>query len=397
MLKKFINSTNNKGDGKMNSKNSLLRLGFAALMLCLLAATFITGCGGENPTGSSAASQQQDSSTPATNSNLPSQASGTAEIRGAIIDSSTGTTVNSTAADFSISATLIGTDKVFTAKATENKAFALRNLFQGFYLVKITDASGLFGSRTEVIDLTGTDLLKFDFSVVPVTLPSNPVSASFFGSIRDALNSTPIMAAVITVTNKATNQSYQSSTLVNGQFSLINLPEGQFQLNIQKNGFASSTIELRIGTDIWFGIQKITSVKAFVDGDNVTRNGYDLGSINLAQEWTNTGAFQGILYDPSIPVKTPLKNATLLLWYDKDPNDESRPEIVFQWLETNSLGYFSMKNLPPGYYRITKLGDTATPEYNLDNEIIGYLFTREVTPWYLIEAGKVSIVAVQEE
>ena len=397
MLKKFNNSKNDKGDGKMNSKNSLLRMWIAATILCLFAAVLITGCGGENPTGSTTTSQQSDSSTPATNSNLPSQASGTATIQGAIIDSSTGTTVNSTAADFSISATLIGTDKVFTAKATENKAFALRNLFQGFYLIKITDATGLFGSRTEVIDLTGTSLLKFDFSVVPITLPANPVSANFFGTIRDALNNTPIMAAVITVTNRATNQSYQSSTLVNGQFSLINLPEGEFLLTIQKNGFASSTIKLSVGQEIWFGIQKITVSKPFTDGDNVSRTGYDLGSISLAQEWQNTGAFQGILYDPSLAVKTTLVNQTLLLWYDKDPRDEFPPEIAFRWLETNSLGYFSMKNLPPGSYLITKLGDTATPIFNPDSEIIGYSFNTSVTAWYAVEGGKVTIVAVQEE
>lgn len=398
MLKKFINSTNDKGDGKMNSKNSLLRLGIIASMLCLITATFITGCGGSNPTGATADTAASPSST-ATSSNLPAQATGTVTIQGSIIDTSTGTSVNNTTAKLIVSAKLIGTDRTTSVAATDNKAYSIRNLFQGFYLVTISDSAGIYETRSEIVDLTNATTQRFDFSLLPNVIAVAPSSVNFFGKIIDSLNKTPVMAAVLTITNKDTKQSYQASTLVNGEFSFIGISSGTYSILVEKNGFVQTTVEIRLADEIWFGSKKITAADfaSFVDGGNVTRQGYNLGTVSVAQLWTQTGAFQGILYDPSLAVKTAMSNSTLVLWHDSNPRDQFAPEVMFRWLETNSIGYFSMKNLPAGYYLITRLLDTPSPVFNTSGDIIGYTFATGVTSWHQVVPGAVTLIPVQEE
>jgi len=398
MLKKFNNSKNDKGDGKMNSKNSILRLGIAAMMLCLMVATFITGCGGENPTGAATGSTNNSSST-AASSNLPTQATGTVTIQGSILDTSTGTSVDNKNAKLTVSAKLIGTDRITSVSADENKAYSIRNLFQGFYLITISDATGIYETRSEIVDLTNTTTQRFDFSLLPKIIVAAPSSVNFFGKIIDSLNKTPVMAAVLTITNKDTKQSYQASTLVNGEFSFIGISSGTYSIKVEKNGFVETTVELRLADEIWFGNKKITAADfaGFDDGDNVRRQGYNLGTVSIAQLWTQTGAFQGILYDPLLAVKTPFTNSTLVLWYDSNPRDQYAPEVMFRWLETNSLGYFSMKNLPAGYYLITRLLDTPTAISNPSGDIIGYSFATGVTSWHQVVPGAVTLIPVQEE
>ena len=395
MLKKFNNSKNDKGDGKMNSKNSLLRLGIAAMMLCLLAATFITGCGGENPTGAAASSTNNSSST-AASSNLPTQATGTVTIRGSILDTSTGTFVDNKNAKLTVSAKFIGPDRITSVAATDNRAYSI-TLIQGFYLITISDAAGIYETRSEIVDLTNATTQRFDFSLLPKVISVAPSSVNFFGKIIDSLNKTPVMAAVLTITNKDTKQSYQASTLVNGEFSFIGISSGTYSIKVEKNGFVETTVELRLADEIWFGNKKIAAKDDFKDGDAVTREGYNLGSVSIAQLWTQTGAFQGILYDPLLAVKTPFTNSTLVLWFDSNPRDQYAPEVMFRWLETNSSGYFSMKNLPAGYYLITRLLDTPTAVSNPSGDIIGYSFATGVTSWHQVVPGAVTLIPVQEE
>jgi len=98
-----------------------------------------------------------------------------------------------------------------------------------------------------------------------------------------------------------------------------------------------------------------------------------------------------------LAVKTPFTNSTLVLWFDSNPRDQYAPEVMFRWLETNSSGYFSMKNLPAGYYLITRLLDTPTAVSNPSGDIIGYSFATGVTSWHQVVPGAVTLIPVQEE
>ncbi len=387
-----------KGDGNMNSKNSLLKLVFTSLTCLLVMTACLTGCGGANPSGS-------DTATPITPpSVLPSLATGTAQLIGSLRDSSTGNLINNANASIVVKAQLIGTSNVETydASTSNNQAFAFYNLAKGgYYLIIASDTAGIFELKSEIIELNANTQLNM--SLTPVVIPAASTNLNFFGVVKDSLNQAPVMAATIKVVNNA-GQTYQTTSLSTGQFAIPSLASGTYTITITKNGFREETRTLILDNTIRIDRVEVTTTGTFTDGTDTDHPGYyELGTITLAPIWTNTGSLQGILYYTNIdgdkaPLDTTDQSIYLKLWHDENPRDEYAPGIIYDWLTTNTLGYFSMKSLPAGYYMISTSANAPIPVTNNNGDIIGYNITGAVTKmWMEVIPGSVTLIPVQEE
>ncbi len=386
-----------KGDGNMNSKNSLLKLVFTSLTCLLVMTACLTGCGGANPSGS-------DTATPVTPpSVLPSLATGTAQLIGSLRDSSTGNLINNANASIVVKAQLIGTSNVETydASTSNNQAFAFNKLVKGgYYLIIASDTAGIFELKSEIVELNTNT--RLDITLTPVSLPAPGTNLNFFGTVKNALNQAPVMAATIKVVNNA-SQTYQTTSLLTGQFSIPNLAPGTYIITISKDGFREESRTLVLGNKILLGQAEITTTGTFTDGTGATFPGYyNLGTLSLAPLWTNTGSLVGVLFkDDGSGGKEYLvtTNSFLKLWHDEDPTDKYAPGIIYDWLTTNSSGYFAMNNLPAGYYMISTSANAPIPVTNNNSgDIIGYNITGAVTKmWMEVIPGSVTLIPVQEE
>ncbi|MEW6713061.1 MAG: carboxypeptidase regulatory-like domain-containing protein [Candidatus Riflebacteria bacterium] len=360
----------------MSFKQNMVKLFFLGIFSGLLLTAFMVGCGGgNNPTG-----PVGSATNPATTAGvLPTTATGSVNLSGLILNASTGNLIDSTTASIVVKATLIGTSFSKSVLATENKAFTIFELPAGNYLVEVYDAASTaqFYKTSLIKEITGD---KVDLTVQ--LSPVNPVPGriSFFGKVLDAAFSDPVQFVTIKVESDS-GLTFEVSTLFDGSFSMLDLASGTYNISFTKAGFetASRTLTL-INDEIRIGTNKVnltTDLKNFTDGDNVTRTGYDLGTIFMAPKILETGGISGILLDSS---KVPITGVPLDLVYDNNINDGIPPASIIPNFQTNSLGYFLAKNLPQGFYLVAYPGYVTIPIISPSGSIVGYNFGRPAAP-----------------
>lgn len=351
----------------MKNKFSVLKFVLASVTCCLLLAAILSGCGGSNnpsgPTGGT------------TNASVtPTTVTGTVKLNGLLIDASTNTLVTDSQANISITVSLIGTSYSVTRPAEQNSAFAF-DLPAGNYFIKASDANGRYEPTQIIKELAGT---KIDLTLQMVPVPSAiaPVALNFYGKVIESTLSRPVMFSTIIVTNSS-GQSFETSTLYDGSFSLLGLASGTYEISFKKTGFETASRTLVIGEErIRIGTMEITAANIgnFVDGANIPRSGYNVGNIILAPIWVETGAIAGILLNSVPDPKVPYANTKFDLVYDDNPKDAIPPQSIIKNFTTNDLGYFFAKNLPAGWYLVATPGYTTTPIFDGSGSIVGYNF-----------------------
>lgn len=379
----------------MNTRYSVVNFIVASVACCMLIAAVLTGCGGSNnpsgPTGGTATS---------TITATPSIATGTVDIIGLIINASTNNSLNDLNTTVSVSFTLFGTSTTNTVKAEAggNNGFAAYGLTPGWYTIKFADSANRYEPLTIIRELTSGTTVKETIALVPIPALVTTASLNFYGKVLESNLDNPVMFGTILVTNTS-GIKFETSTLIDGSFSLVGLASGTYELVFKKTGFETASRTLIISDDrIRFGTAEITATGNFVDGANVTRVGYNLGSIKLAPIWTNTGAITGILLNSALTPKVPYVNTKFDLVYDDNPKDAIPPQSIIKNFTTNDLGYFFAKNLPAGWYLVAFPGYTTTAIKDGTGNIVGYNFGAGqlvTNVWLEVKAG--SVTPIPEE
>jgi len=236
MLSKLVNFTNRKGDGKMNSKNSLLKLGMASLAFCLLLTAFLTGCGGSNSSGSAtnAAAVNADGQT------LPT----TYSIRGKLVSDQTtqapaaGVNIKLLAQDV-VTSKFVDTGKsVVTLTSGE---YSFTNLVRGIYVLSAqANASFQESQMLVIIDASNAEanVVTDNMITVPVGTPTSGEVTLKGKTVSDATGANPIGGLTITVSKMDSAGSWQlvtdkvAQTLTSGEFIFQGMKAGTYKLDI---------------------------------------------------------------------------------------------------------------------------------------------------------------------
>lgn len=235
MLRLLVNSTIDKGDGKMNSKNSLLKLGMASLAFCLLLAAFLTGCGGSNSSGSAA---------PAVNAagiTLPT----TYTVQGKIVsEGSTQTPIGSLTVRLllqdSATGVLNDTGKRYVTESSGEFSFV--NLARGIYVVKVEGNASYFeSSKLLVINELNTSS-NVDFQSLAMTAKSQfvPGNYTLVGKVvEESATAAPIPNAKVNLfvqKNDSLEDTGKSAmSLISGEFIFTGLATGTYVLKVDAN------------------------------------------------------------------------------------------------------------------------------------------------------------------
>ncbi len=331
----------------MNSKNSLLRLGIAAMMLCLLAATFITGCGGANSSGSATPTQ------PSSSGNLPVSYN----VRGKLISDSTNLTPAA-----SITIKLLMQDPATsnfldTGKSTvtlSSGEFSFLGLTRGIYVLSASGNATLQDSqKLLVINESNTDsnIETGNMFIVPVgSTPTGEVTLRG-KTVADGPGSTPIGGLTIRLSRLGTDGNWAlitdkiTQSLSSGEFVFLKLETGTYKVDI--DGFIN-------------GISKFTpSSKLAIIGTTANLTELDLGNIVMVTVPSPSSSI------PTITLKGRLVDALA-----------SAPMSVAivsldsgQTTVSDGLGFFELKGVEAGVRRINISKQGMAP-FNLSFEVI---------------------------
>ncbi len=347
MLKKFINSTNDKGDGKMNSKNSILRLGIAALMLCLLAATFITGCGGANSSGGESNPTQNSSGT------LPSSYN----VRGTLISDSTnltpaaGITIKLFIQD-PVTSNFIDTGK--SAVTLSSGEFSFIGLTRGVYVLSASGSATLQNSqKLLVINESNTDsnIETGNMMITPIgSTPTGEVTLRG-KTVADGPGAAPIGGLTIRLSRLGADGSWAlladkvTQSLSSGEFVFLKLETGTYKLDI--DGLIN-------------GISKFTpSSKLAIIGTTANLTELDVGNIIMVpvpspSTAIPTIALKGRLIDAL--ASSPMSVAIISL-------DSGQTTV------TDGLGFFEIKGVETGIRRLN-ISKQGMASFTLSFEVI---------------------------
>src|SRR5581483_10130597 len=84
------------------------------------------------------------------------------------------------------------------------------------------------------------------FSSAPSRAAQASRTASVTGVVRDVSNAV-VSGAAVEITNRFTNQLWQTSTDARGRFRLLYLPVGDYRLSVESDGFSTATTNLTLG------------------------------------------------------------------------------------------------------------------------------------------------------
>lgn len=105
--------------------------------------------------------------------------------------------------------------------------YTINNVPKGNYKVTVTLPNG-GGSFTKDVTVYGGSL-----DIQQPVIPTYTVS----GSIKDAVNNSPVSGATVTLTNQ-TNRTkvYTTTTDINGDYTITDVPDGSYEVDVTKNG-----------------------------------------------------------------------------------------------------------------------------------------------------------------
>lgn len=317
----------------MNSKNSLLRLGIAAIMLCLLAATFITGCGGANSSGGDSSTPTQ----PSSSGTLPSSYN----LRGKLIsDSKTLSPVASVTIKLLMQDPTTSNFKD-TGKSTislSSGEFSFLGISKGVYVLS-TNATATFQESQKLIVInesnTTSDIETGNMLVMPIgSTPTGEVTLKG-KTIADGPGATPIGGLTIRLSRLGSDGAWSlisdkvAQSLSSGEFVFLKLETGTYKIDIDG----------MIG-----GIAKYTpSSKLAIIGSTENLTSIDVGNIIMVTVPSPSTAI------PTINLKARL--------FDTLASAPMSIAIVSadsgQTTVSDGFGFFELKNLEAGVRRIS--------------------------------------------
>lgn len=375
MLKKFNNSKNDKGDGKMNSKNSLLRTVVALAGIFLIGITLLTGCGGANSTSGAGV----DLSSNAAGSN----ASGTAAIsygaiEGKVVSLGSSITVENIPIILEQNSKIITSTKTITAGV-----FYFDKIPYGRYILKL-EASNDYAQTAALVNLnspvaSGTELTLVS-SLKIADIPTTNISGVFVA----ALDKTGLSVAQLTLDN-----GYKTVTDVFGNFLLPNVASGARSLEITKEGMKLHNINFSVNSDDGKNVKRVI----YNGADYIpTATGTDLGEIPLTYELTTSGMITGTVIrirknNDGTVNKLVMPFFEFDIWMSgmQEKNEPKKIRTVY----TEADGTFKLENLPdlPSPVMAVATGTKFIAQKNIDSQVEYYLPVNTSEPWISTASG----------
>ncbi len=222
----------------MNSKNSLLKLGMAGLAFCLLLTAFLTGCGGSNSSGGTAASTA--AGTDGSSTTLPT----TYSIRGKLISDKTtqapaaGVNIKLLVQDLATSKFADTGKSVITLTSGE---YSFTGLVRGIYVLSAqANATYQESQMLVVIDESNTEanVATDNMIILPVGTPASGEVTLKGKTVADATGANPIGGLTLTVSKMDTAGNWQlvtdkvTQTLSSGEFIFQGMKAGTYKLDI---------------------------------------------------------------------------------------------------------------------------------------------------------------------
>lgn len=315
---------NDKGDGKMNSKNSILRLGITALMLCLLAATFITGCGGANSSGGSTANPTQ----PSTNGTLPTSYAITGKI---VADGTTQAPIGSITVKLFIQNTstnaLVDTSKQYTSLTSGE--FSFSGLAKGTYVIKAEGNASYYESSKLLIISDANTVANIETGNLVMAAKTSFVPGTYTliaKVVSDGQSETPIPDIAVQLfvqnTTELANTGRSSTSLSSGEIIFTGLSTGTYVLQVAASAKYQASSKLAI-------INTSNSVSS-IDAGNL---------VLISQPTSDPGVATLDLTGRLVDNDTPLSVAVVSL-------DSGQSTV------SDGLGIFTLRNIASGTRRL---------------------------------------------
>jgi len=374
MLKKFINSKNNKGDGKMNSKNSILRMTMAVAGAFLIGVMLLIGCGGANST--SGAGVDISSNTSGSNaSGTPTISYGA--IEGKVVSLGSSITVENIPVILEQNSKVINSTKTITAGV-----FYFDKLPYGRYIIKL-EASSDYSQTAAIVNLdspvaSGTELTLVS-SLKVTDIPTTNISGVFVA----ALDKTGLSVAQLNM------DGYKTVTDVFGNFLLPNVASGARTLHITKEGMINHTIKFYVNSDDGKNVKKV-----IYNGTDYTptATGTFIGEIPLTYNLTKSGMITGTVIrfrknNDGTVTKLTMPFFEFDIWMSGQFEYEEPRKI--RTVYTKADGTFKLENLPdlPNSVMAVATGTKFIAQKNFDNEVEYYLPVNTSEPWISTASG----------
>ena len=307
-----------------------LLAGFCAFIL----AGLLPGCGSQNPSGPATA-------VPITTTNT-SVASGTSVIYGTVTDIETGAQITGTG----LSVALYLDTAVVSSRPLNNGGFTFNGLAQGIYTLYASDSTGAYASNFQLVNVSSAATFQTEIKLRKVSTAVGVRLVNLWGKVTSADG---IGIPFVKVTLGAT--AFETTTLVDGGFFLLSVPEGTYDVKITKSGFNDKTLSLVISDTLTNTIiLNGTTVALIADKTDQTgtvrTNLYGLGTAQMTAKATTSAAITGYVKNSKGEA---IPNFSFKLFSRRDLYDTTQ---IFESrsVTTNSVGYFTETTLPVGYY-----------------------------------------------
>jgi len=369
MLKKFINSTNNKGDGKMNSKNSLLRMTMAVAGAFLIGVMLVTGCGGANSTSGAGVAITPTNTTASGTSTITYGA-----IEGRVVSLGSGGNVDEIPVVLEKNSVVIATTKTITSGA-----YYFDKVPFGTYVVKINASTSY--SQTAVLTTVNADkVLAEELQLVSSLKITDIPTTNISGFLIAALDGTGLSVSQIEL-----DSGYKTVTDAFGAFSLPNVASGSRKMEISKGGASLYSIAFTVNSTDGKTVNKVS-----YNGTDYfpTATGTSLGQIALTYNLTSSAMLTGtVLQYQLLPNGKPTSTKTTVpgfafeLWMV--PSSITTPYTKIGLVVTGADGSFKLDNLPilPRTLMAVATGTFQVAVYDLDGEVTGYVLRNTNAPW----------------
>jgi len=369
MLKKFINSKNNKGDGKMNSKNSILRMTMAVAGAFLIGVMLLTGCGGANSTSGAGINLSQT-----TASGTETVTISYGAIEGRVVSLGSGGNVSEIPVILENNSSVIA-----TTKTIPSGAYFFDRVPFGTYIIRI-NSSASYSQTATLVTVNANKVSSPELQLVSALKITDIPTTNISGILTAALDGTGLSIAQLEL-----DSGYRTVTDAFGAFSLPNVASGSRRLDVTKPGMKPYSISFTVNSPNGQTVNKVT-----YNGTDYfpTATGTSLGSIAITYSLTDSSMITGTVMQYQLlpngkptSTKVPVSGFAFELWMNQ--SSITSPYTKISLVVTEADGSFKLDNLPPLPRTLLAVATGTLQDVHLDRDlkVTDYYLYNNNSPW----------------
>ena len=343
----------------------------------LLSSIMMIGCGGNNPTGSTATTPEDKAP-----SNVVSE-KGQFRVWGNITSNDA-----EIADEITVRLTNRGSNMV-VGERKDNSIYIFDGVEPGIYEIEAKGTG--YDTYKTCLEILATQTINIDLEKTALNTTPIVPKLYFQGKLQDISGSYIPFATVIIEKNG--NKRIAGTEFDSGKYTLLALSSGTYQISFIKDSFQPiNNMKLEIKDEyISFNGKRIEKADfghttTFTDTAGITRNGYLLDTVYMSPELNQTGSLAGAL--------SGYISGECSLYKTQGEFASTPPDKVLNFTP-RSDGYFFIKNLQPGWYCVVK-ASSPDPVLITDGSgnSLGYKFNSsdKYTSWLQVENNKTTPV-----